>query len=748
MMRVEDGAVVSATRLYAGLGAAQATIEIDDASWVNSSDFRLGLQSGSIASATVANGGTLSLNGNSSNRIGDQGTGTLLITQGGTVEMSSGSEQLLIGSGADSDGTLAFGGLHGQTAQAAGALVADSIGFGDGSGRVIFNHTDTSGAFEFGSDLSGEGFLSVESGTTKLTGNLSGFSGLLNATGGALVADDPLSFGAELTASGAGTLLRFTDLSLTGANSASVGQGATLQAGKVDTGSGSLTIGSEGTFLVEAIDTPVGGLAVTQVSGNVNLETQSRLLISATSFDSTPDLEIDGELTIEEGAYVELTDVDLIDDSLSIGVEYYLISASGGVTGTFGSDTQSGVQGDFAFVDPELTYLGDGVYLSLSRNIAAFTDLTKSANERAIAGVLETGTLVAGNVVYDEVLLLESGDVSEALNHMTGEVFPTTSNVIQLANGRVAKNSLDRLAAVPGGGPTTSGQFAFHGDDADPAIHFQDTRFWFSGFGAVTHQDGNGNAAGLGTHGGGFSIGLESDLDIDARIGAAFSYDKTHAKVTDRSSTSTLDGFFGTLYFGTFHGALSVSGLVQGGYNRVVSSRYTTFDSLQDELSADYGAWSGFAYLESAYEHNYRGFSIEPFAGITLAGVATESIVESGNAAALRVDSSARGNVYSTFGLRLQHSLELARGRELTLSGDASWRHIFGDLEAENVAKFVSGSDEFSVTGLPLEEDNFLFGVSAEAKLTDTIQNSISYLGQYGSASQAHSVTARVSLQF
>ncbi|PRD40328.1 autotransporter outer membrane beta-barrel domain-containing protein, partial [Phyllobacterium phragmitis] len=69
-----------------------------------------------------------------------------------------------------STGTLNIG-----NGGAAGTLNSASVNFGNGTGSLNFNHTET--AYDFGAAISGAGTLNHLSGATNLTADSSGFTG-------------------------------------------------------------------------------------------------------------------------------------------------------------------------------------------------------------------------------------------------------------------------------------------------------------------------------------------------------------------------------------------------------------------------------------------------------------------------------------------------------------------------------------------------------------------------------------------
>ncbi|NHM19876.1 autotransporter outer membrane beta-barrel domain-containing protein [Tritonibacter mobilis] len=127
-------------------------------------------------------------------RLGPQGDGMLTVANDGHVEIAG---DLLIGEFAGSTATLNIGGANGSGAMTAGTVDTSRVIFGDGTGTINFNHTDPS--YQFDADILGTGSLNLQSGTTDLRGDTSGFTGLTHvATGARLTMSRDMSLDALL----------------------------------------------------------------------------------------------------------------------------------------------------------------------------------------------------------------------------------------------------------------------------------------------------------------------------------------------------------------------------------------------------------------------------------------------------------------------------------------------------------------------------------------------------------------------
>ena len=116
---------------------------------------------GSLGTVTVTGAGSTWSNSSGVN-IGNLGTGTLTIADGGIV-----TAPVVIATNAGASGTLNIGAGAGNPAAAPGTLTAPSVAFGAGTGTINFNHT--SADYVFAPAISGNGTVNVLAGTTTLT---------------------------------------------------------------------------------------------------------------------------------------------------------------------------------------------------------------------------------------------------------------------------------------------------------------------------------------------------------------------------------------------------------------------------------------------------------------------------------------------------------------------------------------------------------------------------------------------------
>ena len=160
----------------------------------------IGNNAGSLGTVRVAGAGSL-WSDVAGFRIGNSGTGTLTIAEGGLVT----APIVVIAANAGSIGTLNIGAGAGDPAAAPGTLNASSVAFGNGAGTINFNHTSAN--YAFAPAISGTGTVNVLAGTTTLTG-ANTYSGATNVNAGTLQAGalNTFSPNSAMTVASGGTL--------------------------------------------------------------------------------------------------------------------------------------------------------------------------------------------------------------------------------------------------------------------------------------------------------------------------------------------------------------------------------------------------------------------------------------------------------------------------------------------------------------------------------------------------------------
>ena len=233
-LTIEDGGAASSAGGSIGSSAGSngtVTVTGPGSSWTNGPSGGLNVGSAGTGTLTIANGGqvinfttntaanigsgagsqgTVTVTGAGSlwsNRfglnIGNSGTGTLTITDGGVV---SALASFVIAANPGSIGTLNIGAAPGDPAAAPGTVQTSIIALSAGTATINFNHTAAD--YVFAPTITGNGTVNVLAGSTTLTAANNNYSGATNIDAGILRAGAPGAFSpnSAVTIAGSGML--------------------------------------------------------------------------------------------------------------------------------------------------------------------------------------------------------------------------------------------------------------------------------------------------------------------------------------------------------------------------------------------------------------------------------------------------------------------------------------------------------------------------------------------------------------
>ncbi|WP_208995650.1 autotransporter outer membrane beta-barrel domain-containing protein [Pseudovibrio sp. Alg231-02] len=629
--------------------------------------------------------------------VGRDGDGTLTISNDATVRVSG---VMQLGSNSTGSGVLNIGPGSGETAAVAGMLDAPAVEFGAGTGVINFNHTESD--YTFSADISGNGSVNQLSGTTILTGTNT-YTGDTIVSGGKLVVNgsigDVTIDGGSL--GGSGTLGAVT-----------VNSGAVIGPGNsIDTMNTTSTVFNAGSvYEVELND---GGAAA-----GVNND-----LLAANN-----------TVTINGGTVHVLPENGTDDGSTyTDGTIYTIITADGGINGTFVSPTPTD---DFAFLNFALSYDANSVFLTSELATPTFCTSGMSANQCATGdGVfsLDSGPL------YNAVLNLSGEEAPKALDHLSGEVHASIRTAL-LEDSRFAREAALNRMRIATGAVAADGQA-----QAEKRIS-ESASFWGHGFGAWGSWSGNHNTAGLDRSVGGLFVGGDVLIGDNTRLGAFGGYDDTSLEVNSRKSSAT----GGTVYFGAYGGAqFDALGLrVVGSYawHDIDTARSVAFTGLSENLAGSYDARTAQFFGEVGYRFDHNMSSLEPFANVSYIRLSSDGYSETGGTAALTADHQTIDSAFTTIGLRVETLTDLGEF-SVKLLAQAAWQHAFGGKELFASHAFHGGST-FSVAGAPVARDTLVLDVGVAVDLGEDAAIGLSYNGRFGSGLTDQGLSANLTLRF
>jgi outer membrane autotransporter protein len=664
-----------------------------------------GIFASSDAPLTLTNRGAIS----STNGPGVEADGGGSITNSGTIQ--SGNDGLLIGGAA----TVTNRGTIGSTGS------GRAIVFSDGATHTLQLDTGSvlNGNVQGGSGtdnlvLLGSGMESIAKFLSFETLSMQGTDWSLNGTGtfstSAQVQNGSLRVNGQLTSPSVGIAASGI---LTG-NGTVVG--TVTSAGTVRVDSGTLTI--NGNFVNN------GGIYNTGVTPATNG------LLAVIGAGHTAHLN---------GGTVQVT---AAMGQYALSTNYTILSASGGVTGTF-----TGATSNFAFLAPSLSYDANNVFLTLKRNAIDFVGIGSTANERAAgSGVQGLGF---GNSIYNAVLLLTAPQARAAFDSLSGEVHSTAQRAIIDDLHFVREAILGRLRAEPAAGTADGTLLGYAAEKriakqagpifAKALLPAPVYTTWGDAYGSRSHADSDGNAAAMTADRAGLIAGVDVALPGDRRLGMVFAGSETSLSVSDRSSSATISNLHAAVYGGARWGAVGLRGGSIVSWNDLNTHRTVAFPGFADDNSARYAGVAGQVFGEAGYRVDRVGMALEPFAGLAHIALRTDAFTETGGAAALSGLGGAEHVSSSTLGVRATKE-GLIGPVPVAARASLAWRHVIGGDTPTARLAFTSGSPLFLIAGVPIAPDAAVLEGGIDVALSRAASLGIAYRGQLASGADEHAL--------
>lgn len=726
LLAVAGGGKVTSTHGILGeFGGAQGTATVAGAgsAWTNSLDLYVG--NAGTGSLAVSNGGTVSnANGYVGHDAGSQGTvtvtgsgstwtnsgdlhlgiygtGTLTVAEGATVHAGT----VHVASQAGSLGTLNIGAAAGSPAATAGTLDAASVAFGAGIGTINFNHTSAN--YVFGSTMTGNGSVNVLSGTTIVTAANS-YTGPTTVTGATLIVNGSIA-SSPLTVDGGGLVGGTGFLGAT-----------TIGAGMLSPGNSIGTITLQGNLVLSAASTYLVEIAPT----------------SADRTDVTGVAQLAGALRVvaAPGTYAP-------------GTTYTILTATGGIAGTFDSVTSNLTSS--AFMAPTVSYNADHVFVTLART-ASFASVGWTRNQ--IATGTGVDSLGFGNPIFNTVLYGTAAQARQAFDALSGELHASTAGVLvdesrdlrDAVLGRLRQASFDNAAG--GTASRAARPAALAVIEPETKTHLSRLTFWAQGLGARGRIDRDGNAATVGRRHAGAVAGLDGAVD-DWRFGFAAGYSDSTVGVDARASSALIESGHAALYGARSAGALSVRAGMAYSYHQIDTTRTIAFPGFVDRASATYHGGTTQMFGEIGYGFGLGPVALEPFAGAAWVQAQTSGFTEKGGVAALAGARNREEAGFTTLGARLATSVAVG-GMVLAPRLSAAWQHVLGDVTPVTALSFASGGTAFEIAGAPLARDSALLEAGADLHLNAQTTLGIFYQGQVARNAEDHAVRGRLAVRF
>jgi autotransporter-associated beta strand protein len=686
------------------------------------------------------------------------GAGTLVLTGANTYS----------GGTIVSAGTLQLG--PGGSLAPTGALTVNAGGTFD-----LNNFSQTVG------DLFGAGLITLGSGTltagtansTLFAGTITGTGGLVKQGSGALMLTGTSSYSGA-TAVNAGALI--VNGSIASSSLATVNSGAAL----IGSGTVGTTVVNAGGFFVPG---PVRVPGTMTVAGNLALQSGAFYVVQVNpTTASTTNVSGTASLAGTVGA--------IFFPGTYMVHSYPILTAGGGLTGTFNALATLGLPPDF---QTSLTYTGNTAFLNLRAQLVPEPTLPPTPPtptqpipippvlglpplpEQPPTPLLPPFTVNQLNVghaidnffnnggalppAFVSLFGLTGSNLTNALSQLSGEpatgaqkvAFQLTDQFLNMmldpfVDGRSGVGGADHPAlgfapereTMP---PDIALAYAsvFKAPPAPVPVYEPRWTAWGGAYGGSNRT--TGDLAVIGSHDlsartVGFAAGLDYHLTPDTVAGFAFAGGGTDWSLSQGLGGGKSDAFQAGVYGATRSGPAYLAAAFAFANHWMSTDRF----AVGDHLTANFGAQSYGGRLEGGYRFGMSYGGITPYAAIQAQSFHTPSLTETdaiANGFALAFGSRDAADTRGELGARFDRVLAVYSNAVLALRGRLAWAHDWvSDPTLVPVFQALPGAS-FIVDGATPAKNSALASAGAELRLA----NGVTLLGKFDGEFASHSAT-------
>lgn len=697
--------------------------------------------SSTIRAGTGGSGGTGQTDG-SGGGGGDGGVGVLFKASGAT----------LTNTGSVSGGNGGAGGAGGYANGTAGAGGAGIVG----SGLTIVNSGSITGGTN-GSNTVRANAITFTGGTNTLTfqGSSWSLTGNIGITGGGSVTFNQATdqtLANAITGNGSAIQNGIGTLTLSGANTytgpTEVAAGRLVVIGSITsnvTVNSGASFGGTGTVTGDVTNNgfvrpDIGTLNIT---GTYTQNADGTYQVEVTPSGQSDLIAITGNAVLNGGTVA----VNADSGTYAKSMRYTILTATGGVTGTF-----AGVTSNLAFLTPSLSYDADDVFLTLLQSSSAFASGARTGNQYAVGTMLDRANASASGdfaTVLSALSKLDTVQGPAALNAISGQPvanFGTANTQTASAFMSAVGAQMSALHGGLGGGT----HVAMAAPTSDQACDFvcdvsQPSRYgaWISGVGGLGSALGDSNAGTFTYNFGGTAVGADYKLMPDLLLGIGAGYITGTQWTNGFDGRGTTDAFSGNLYASWTPGNFYVDGLVGYAYSINRLTRTIVIPGLAPRIAqGTTGANQVLGQIEAGYRLALpvpATAAITPFVRLQGSTTIQNGFSESGaQSLDLTVEQQTTDSLRTTIGTDLTAEI-----RKVAIDIRLGWQHESADTARPMTASFAGAPGQpFTVFGATPQRNSAVLGLAATTHVADATELYARYDGEVGGGTDNHAFTA------
>lgn len=489
---------------------------------------------------------------------------------------------------------------------------------------------------------------------------------------------------------------------------------------------------------------PGNSIGTTTVNGDVSFDAGSTYEVEINPNGTSDLIDAAGTATINGGTVSVLPEAGTYNSGTT---SYTILSAVGGVAGTFDSNT---IDHNFAFLTPTLRYDANNVFLDIEK-AASFSSFGQTSNHKSLGRALDNMDTTSGSegeALTNIITGLTTSQAQQTYTDLAGEVHSSGSQNMFDVGGNVGDQIAGRFSNLAGSGSIGTGfgysaavqtlnnnstqdyfstDLAMQNNSSGVSDEFgygytpvsgadTELQYWGGVSGYYANSEGDGNAQGTNSAGYGLVLGMDRTQG-DTTWGAAFGYAKTMTQTDDDLSELDINSVSTAVYGQTMWDDYHINGLAAYTYHMIDGSR--TISNVNTTAYSDYFAHQVTLQSEISrtftYDHNK---DISPFLLGRYMNISTSSYSEAGAGAANLVSN---GENYWSLDLILGARIEVEIDDQSKLTLGAGYSHRLGDVNPEATYAF-SGGGTFTTEGVSRNRHSAYLEAGFEHQIDDTIK--------------------------
>ena len=418
-----------------------------------------------------------------------------------------------------------------------------------------------------------------------------------------------------------------------------------------------------------------------------------------------------------------------------IGQQFQVMSAQGGVVGSYASLTQpsgllNGTRFDAIYAPSTLTLVTTPSYYG---NLP-LAGLPETSNEAAVGRALDSFRPAAGvrmssglEGLFYPLYVLPGAQVPPALDLLSPVIYGDGLMAVRQAWYEVADSVAEQLAARRAG--TASSQAVLGPLGAT---------IWMNGIGQFANVSTPGYAA-YSTSLGGAVAGIDVPVAEGAVAGLAVGgfNSQTNTNTASADASGVQFTAYGGLQSGIFFADGQVATLLA---NQDVRRNMSLFGGTATSTGAVSGTG---AQLHGGVKLDYGALQIEPTVGLTVVSLTSGAVSESATGVlAQRIGNQSLTSVQSLLGARVSTKFDVGAQAPLFAHASLGWQHEYAAIGVKTSSTFqVAGAAPFIVSSTPLARNMARLGAGFDVVVSPEISLYGSYQAELGQNASAQYLT-------